>query len=122
MSNNLYNPIRSVDGTVVPPPSSYQWELEDISASNAGRTEDGYMHKRKIRQAVRLSLAWNNLTTAEAVTVLNAFNPEYLQISYLDPMKGNFVQSEFYVGNRSAPLQNAVTGRWTNISFNVIER
>ena len=122
MSNNLYKPIRSVDGTVVPPPSSYQWELEDISASNAGRTEDGYMHKRKIRQAVRLSLSWNNLTTAEAVTVLNAFNPEYLQISYLDPMKGDFVQSEFYVGNRSAPLQNAVTGRWTNISFNVIER
>ena len=49
-----FNPIKSVDGKACRCPSSYQWKLADVSASDAGRTEDTVMHKNRIRSAVRL--------------------------------------------------------------------
>lgn len=119
-----YNPIAYVgsQGTTVKCPSSFQWELDDISAADAGRTEDTVMHKKRIGQVVALSLGWNNVTTAEASAILTAFNPEYITVSYLDPKAGTYVESEFYVGNRTAPMYNARLGLWSNISFKIVER
>lgn len=117
-----YNPIRSVDGVAIKCPSSYLWKLEDVSASDAGRTEDTVMDKMRLGQIVGLELAWNNITTEEVSTILKAFNPEYIIVEYLDAMQGKYVTSEFYVGNRSAPLYNSRKGVWQNISFNIIER
>lgn len=116
------NPIASVDGEAIPCPSSYKWKLEDISAADAGRTEDTVMHKKRIGQVVGLELAWQNIPTQTASKVLQAFNPEYITISYLDPYSGTFVTADFYVGNRSAPLYNATLGLWSDVSFNVIKR
>ena len=42
-----FNPIKSVDGKACRCPSSYQWKLADVSASDAGRTEDTVMHKNR---------------------------------------------------------------------------
>lgn len=122
MDNREYNPIQSVDGKAIQCPSAYTWKLEDISASDAGRTEDTVMHKMRIGQVVGLELSWNGLTTAEVSAVLKAFNPEYITVKYLDAMEGIYVTSEFYVGNRSAPMYNAKMGLWQNVSFNLIER
>ncbi len=115
------NPIRSVNGRQVPVPSTYEWELEDVSASDAGRTEDARMHKKRIRQAIKIKVTWDNVNTIESSEILKTFNPEYMQIVCLDPWKGGYVEKEFYIGNRSAPLLNGRTGTW-NISFNIIER
>lgn len=117
-----YNPIRSVDGRAVICPSSYQWKLEDISASDAGRTEDTTMHKNRIGQVVGLELVWNNVSIEDAAELLQAFNPEYINVTYLDAMEGKYITSEFYVGNRSAPLYNSRLGKWSKISFNLIKR
>lgn len=117
-----YNPIRSVDGKYLRCPSSYQWKLQDISASDAGRTEDNKMDKKRLGQCVKLELEWKYTTIQEASEILKAFNPEYINITYLDAMDGTWKASEFYVGDRSVPLYNSVMRRWENISFNVIER
>lgn len=116
------NPIRSVDGKTVPCPSSYIYKLEDVSAADAGRTEDTVMHKNRIGQLVGLELSWQNITTAVISEILQAFNPQYITVCYLDAMRGKYVTSKFYVGNRSAPLYNAKKGLWSNVSFNIIER
>lgn len=117
-----FNPIQSVDGHAIPSPSSYQWKLEDISASDAGRTEDTVMDKKRIGQVVGIELSWKNVTIEDAAKILQAFNPEYVRVTYLDAMKGKFVTSTFYVGNRTSPLYNAALGVWSQISFNLIER
>lgn len=117
-----YNPIRSVDGSAVAAPSVYRWKLQDISSSDAGRTEDGTMDKMRIGQVVGLELAWNNVSTDTASAVLKAFNPEYIRICYLDPMAGKYLTEDFYVGDRSAPLYNGKLGLWSNITFSVIGR
>ena len=46
------NPIKS---PVVKCPQSYQWDLEDVSKADAGRTEDGTMEKGRIGQVVKIS-------------------------------------------------------------------
>lgn len=120
--SNEYNPIRSVDGKSVKCPSSYLYKLEDVSASDAGRTEDTMMHKKRIGQLVGLELSWQNISTEEVSTILKAFDPEYIEVCYLDAKQGKYVTSEFYVGNRSAPMYNAAKGLWSNLSFNIVER
>ena len=50
MPNLNENPIQSVGGVTVPVPSKYDWQLSDVSSKDAGRTEDGLMHKEKIAQ------------------------------------------------------------------------
>ena len=118
----MANPIASVDGAAITCPSSYKWELEDISAANAGRTEDTVMHKLRIGQIVKLNLEWQNVATAVAAEVLSKFNPEYVTVRYLDAMSGGYLTKVFYVGNRGAPLYNATLGLWSNVTFNLIER
>lgn len=117
-----YNPIQSVDSAVIPSPSSFQWEREDLSDSSAGRTEDGLMHKNRIGYKVAVSLSWNNIPTAKASQILKAFNPEYVSVKYLDPEEGEYITKKFYVGNRSAPMYNCRLGVWSNISFKIIEQ
>lgn len=116
------NPIYSVDGSSIPAPSAFEWQLEDVSASDAGRTEDIKMHKKRLGQVRRLNLSWWGVETSVASQILQAFNPEYITVRYLDPMEGDFRTSIFYVGDRKAPLWNASMGVWENISFGIIER
>lgn len=125
---NVLNPISYVGTattggwTACPSPSTYEWSLQDISASDAGRTEDCKMHKNRIGQKVKLVLAWNNVTTATASALLTHFDPEYLYVTYLDPKAGTSVQKRFYVGDRTSPLYNTYLGLWENVSFDLIEQ
>ena len=116
------NPIKTVDGVAVKCPSSYQWKLEDLSAQDAGRTESTVMDKKRIGQIVGIELSWKNVSIADAATILKMFNPEYVDVCYLDAKEGKYVTSVFYVGDRAAPLYNAEIGRWENLSFNLVER
>ena len=40
--------ILKINGVKMPPPTSYQWDLEDQSDSDATRTEDGTPYVRKV--------------------------------------------------------------------------
>lgn len=119
---NDYNPIRSVNGVAVKSPSVYKWKLEDLSASDAGRTEDTVMDKKRIGQLVGIELQWNKVGIEDAAIILKQFNPEYIEVEYLDAMAGEYVTRVFYVGDRSAPLYNGELGLWDNIAFNLIGR
>ena len=123
MAASQYNPIQKVgNNTDIPCPSSYEWKLSDVSAADAGRTEDAKMHKMRIAQKVHIELAWNNITTAQASTILTAFNPQYIEVKYLDPKAGDFATKTFYVGDRSAPAYSTALGLWSNVAFNIIEQ
>lgn len=131
---SVYHPIKSITPvdrlgtaigvavTEIPIPSSYKWQLIDISAPDAGRTEDMAMNKMRRGQAVRVDLGWVYPTLAEASTVLNAFNWEYLLINYLDTKAGAWLDKRFVVGDRNAPLWNSAKGRWEGITFPIIQQ
>ena len=121
MPNQTYNPIQSVGGTVVPCPSKYTYNLQDVSAADAGRTEDGLMHKMRIAQKVKLEMEWQNASDSDANTILTAFQPEYIYINYYDYKSMGFATKRFYVGDRKVESYNRAQGIGT-IAFNVIER
>lgn len=121
MTDN-YNPIKSVDGVAVKCPSSYKWSLQDVSASDAGRSESVIMDKKRLAQKVKIVLEWQNISIKEASDLLKRFNPEYLQVCYLDIMSGLYQVKEFYVGDRSAPLYNCQLGVVSSLGFDLIER
>ena len=116
------NPLKSVGGVTVKCPSQYKWEQIDVSASDAGRTEDGLMHKKKIRTVDAITLEWAYPTTAELKAILAAFSAEYISITYLSPTAGDFATKTFYVGDRSSPMYNSTLNRWENVSFKIVER
>lgn len=103
-------------------PSSFVYRLQDVSAPEAGRTEDTLMQKMRIAQKVKIDLEWSGVTTAELSAILRAFNPEYISVKFLDPYANAVSTKTFYVGDRSAPMYNATEGLWENVAFNIIER
>ena len=116
------NPIQKVDNyTNIPCPSKYDWKLSDVSDSDAGRTEDGLMHKMRIAQKVHIELEWQNLDDVNAAIILNAFQPQYISVKYYDYKVNGFLTKTFYVGDRSVTSYNRVMGIGT-ISFNIIEQ
>lgn len=117
-----FNPIEWVNGEAIPCPSSYQWEIEDISDANAGRTEALKMDKNKIGSIVKLELEWQNVTNDIANQVLRAFKDEYFTVRYYDLAYGTYVTKEFYCGNRTAPMYSHKLGIWKKLAFNIIER
>ena len=113
-----------VNGTVIKTPSSFSWGLQDISDSAAGRTQDVLMHKNRVSQKRKISLGWNNPTKEEAAQILQAFNPEYIDVTYPDAMSGTDETRTFYVGDRSAPMKiwTVSNKRYSQVSFDIIER
>lgn len=117
------NPILTVNGVALSRyPSKYKWSLQDVSDSKAGRTEDVLMHKNRIGQKAKIELEFQALTIAECSQILSAFNPEYVEVVYLDALAGTYLTKTFYVGDRATPLWSSDKGIWEHLSFSIIER
>lgn len=114
----------TVDGVAMPCPSSFDWNLQDISAAESGRTDDTIMHKNRVGQKRKISLAWVAKDWNETSRILKAFNPEYVSVRYPDMMSRNYETRVFYVGDRKAPVKYWWVGRKMveQISFDIIER
>lgn len=122
-----YNPIISVDGVALPQcPSSFQWEQEDLSNAEAGRSEDGVMHKNRIGTIRGIKLEWKSLPVQMMNKILKMFAPEYITVVYIDPATDPYYgyrrKEVFYVGNRSLSVYNARLNICEKLSFNLISR
>ena len=117
------SPIQKVDNnTNIPVPSKYDWKLSDVSSADAGRTEDGLMHKLRITQKVHIELEWQNLSNdADVQAILTAFQPEYISVKYYDYKAMDFLTKTFYVGDRSVSSYNRKK-KISTIAFNIIEQ
>lgn len=113
-----------VNGTGVPTPSSLSWGKQDISSSESGRDQTGYMFKEKVTEKVKLQLQWNYITPEKAHRVLSLFSDEYFNVTYFDPLVGDYTTKEFYCGDMSAPMYMFTDNNklFANVAFNVIER
>lgn len=107
-------------------PSGFTWGLQDNSASDAGRVQDGNdtMYKNRTSQKRKLQLAWNAPTPEQTASILQAVNDEYFPVTYPDAMSGVIETRTFYVGDRTAPMKiwTVSNKRYEQLSFNLIER
>lgn len=113
-----------VDGVTMPCPSTWQWGLQDVSAGESGRTDDAIMHKNRVAQKRKIQVGYNGVKDTVAKTVLQAINPEYINVYYYDLMEGGFQTRTFYVGDRSAPFKWWWDGKHIleSLTFDLIER
>jgi len=111
-----------VNGVDVPTPSVFEWGLQDVSAADSGRTQDGRMHKNMITRKEKIQLSWNAPDPEKASTVLQMFLPEYFNVTYRSPLTNTIVTKEFYRGDANAPTYWwARGGRFEKLAFNIIE-
>lgn len=103
----------------------YKYQLNDIEAPDSGRTLDGIMHRGRVSQKVRLDITCRQLATSEISMVLQAINPEYVEVTYLDPKEGTMVTKTFYSNNKPATcLVQTKIGKekWSSFSFPLVEQ
>lgn len=116
--------IFRIDGTDMMPyirQKGIKWTRNDLDGPNAGRTMDGTMYRDRITGKVRLDITCLPLTSEDAAVVLNAINPEYVQVEYTDPMEG-IVTKTMYANNIPAMYIDTSTDLWDGITFPLIER
>lgn len=105
-------------------PSSFRWDIEDLSSDGSERTLDGISHKDVIRQVRKLTCTWVGLTGSEASKLLKQVNQTvYFPLTYPDTMSGADETRRFYVGPRSAGMQQYQIGNivYSSVSFNFVE-
>ena len=118
------NHLLIVDGVTIPQPYLCAWSIQDVSAPNAGRTEDALMWKLRVARKRKLQLAWRMKSPQVTSEILQAFNPEYIYVRYFDLEDNQYEYRWFYTGDKTAPIKIWSIGRKIieTISFDIIER
>ena len=113
-----------VNGVTMPCPSTWQWGLQDVSLGESGRTDDAVMHKNRVAQKRKIQVGYNGIKDTVATTVLQAVNPEYIDVTYYDLLDGQTETRTFYVGDRTSPFKWWYDGNHTleSLTFDLIER
>lgn len=118
------NSMIMVNGQPIKTPSVFDWGLNDVSASDAGRTSDALMHKNRVARKRKIALAWNSPTKEEAHAILSAFAGEYFTLTYWDPLDGRTETRTFYSGDQDAPVKSWTINNktYSQVKFDIIER
>lgn len=117
----------TINGSDMTPYIAYgglKWSRNDIDAPNTGRAMDGLMYRGRVTTKIRLDVTCRLLEKSEISTVLNAILPEYVTVTYDDPMYGR-VTKTMYSNNNPAVFQlKKKDGRefWAGVTFPLIER
>lgn len=105
-------------------PSSFVWGLEDVDAPDSGRTDDADMHRNRVARKRKLQIGFNGKSRAETARILQAFQYEYIDVTYPDALTGTDLTKIFYSGDQQAPVKvwNVNSKIYASISFNIVER
>lgn len=105
-------------------PSEMSIGIQSVSASDAGRDQGGTMHVNLITRKIKIELSWWCPSREETARILTAVNDEYFPATFYNPQTNSLETRTFYVGDRSAPVQQWADQRqfYSRVSFNIIER
>lgn len=130
----------SIDGTDITKYIAYQgvqWKRNDVDGPNAGRTLSGLMIRDRVSTKIRMDITCRPLYSDELRELLNLLMPEFITVTYDDPMEG-VVSKIMYSNNNGAQFMRHILGKkperlwyypdpvekevWNNITFPLIER
>lgn len=101
-----------------------KWSRNDVEASTAGRTQDGYMHRARVAIKIRLDISCTPLYAEDMKVVLQAIKPVRLTVKYFDPQEGEYVEKDMYSNNLGAQflkMNTDGTSYWEGLDFPLIE-
>ena len=114
----------SVGGVDLPAPSKFEWSIQDVSIGESGRDDTGYMYKGRVKSKRKIVLEWQGKDPATTKTILTAFRPEYVNVTYFDPLDGAMATRNFYTGDQKTPVKIWTSNDkiYETVAFDIIER
>ena len=113
-----------IDGTAIPTPSEYGFDIEDLSSEKSGRTLDGIMHKDVVAVKDIYTCTWKKLGWVETAALLRLVDGKTkITLTYLDPRYPDELKvNKFYVGKRQGKANNLnnPTNTWKDVTFQFI--
>lgn len=106
------------------PDEGVGFSYEDIDRYDAGRDEQGFMHRKALRYKVGVWSFSYQFLTEEEKQYLESLFPEEGSFQFGHPDRldaGKQVVTEAYRSRYSLIWQNARTGLWKNCAFQIIE-
>ena len=116
--------VDNVDMTKYIAYGGIKWQRYDVDSPETGRAMDGKMYRGRVATKIRLDITCRMLKASEVSIVLNAILPEYVMVTYDDPMLGR-VTKQMYSNNNPAVYQMKKkdgTEYWSGVTFPLIER
>lgn len=106
------------------PDNEQNFNFEDIDAADAGRTEDGYMHRNPVRYKVGTwSFSFAKISEQDKRYIESLF-PDEATFEFTHPDRKDSsitVTTTCYRSKYSLSWYSARDGVWKNYSFNIIE-
>lgn len=112
--------IVSIDNVQLPTPTTYTVEYNDVDSPDTGRSEDGKLHRKRVRQGLaKIKLTWRQITTDKVDIILNAIVPDSFSVTYYFGIQKT---ATMYAGDKSCELVriNYDEAKW-NIELNLVE-
>lgn len=120
--------IGGVDITPYIAYKGFKWQRVDVDNAQATRTLNGSLQRSRVATKIRIDITCRPLTDAEASVILNLILPEWVTITYKDPMYGLRTNVTMYSNNNPASYLmqktngNTTTEYWDGITFPLIEK
>lgn len=116
--------VNGVDMTPYIAYGGLKWSRNDIDSPNTGRSIDGLMHRGRVATKIRLDVTCRLLKADELMLILNTILPEYVTVTYDDPMYGTVTKTMYSNNNPAVYQLNKSDGReyWSGVTFPLIER
>lgn len=112
--------IISIDGVELPAPMTYSVDYNDLDSDDSGRSEDGTLHRVRVRAGVaKIKASWKQISQEKADLILGAIAPDSFSVTYYF---GAQKTATMYAGAQSCDLVRVNNGeaKW-NVSFDLIE-
>jgi len=116
--------INGIDMTPYVAYGGFKWQRYDVESPNSGRSLDGLMHRGRVSTKIKLEITCRPLKSDELSIVLNAILPEFVSVTYSDPMYGTITKTMYSNNNPASYLIKKPSGieYWGSITFPLVER
>ena len=129
MATNLTLTIGGVDLLPFVVKGGIEWTRNDVDSSNAGELQDGTIRRDRKIMRRKMQITMRTLTTAEMKIVQQAIYPQWVEVSFLDPLEGEVITRTFYSNNVACTAATEHTLRdgtkevkWRGFTFPLIEK
>ena len=115
--------INNVDITPYIAFGGLKWSRNDVDGVNAGRNINGKMIRDRVATKIRLDITCIPLESSVLQTILNLIYPEYVTVTYDDPMYGRRTARMYSNNNPASFAISRHNGKeiWDGITFPLIE-
>ena len=118
----------SIDGVDITPyleHEGFAWQRADLDSDETKRLMDGDLERHYVATKYYINITCKPLLTPQASIVLKAIKPQKIQVRYLDPEVGDYVNRTMYANNIPAQVawHNPEDGKtyWKGIAFQLTE-